>query len=239
MFSVDNKDSEVFEESNSDEPEETVQEEPAQETVQETVKASPSGHFQGLGEVDRVDTIPGHIPQGKDESIEGRYARVIFTIASKQNLLWHVYNDLEFLGELHRNVDFFKNSGLSVNNLKKLTESLQETGGLQDVTIKFLEVLCQNQRLTTIGTIVEKYHKFYASNREEKIRIISAYDLNASEKDEVLAALKHSNADKVFILDFEIDESIQGGLQMYTESRFMDMSLKSRIDKITGIVNKI
>lgn len=56
-----------------------------------------------------------------------------------------------------------------------------------------------------------------------------------------MAALKANpeNADKVFTIDYEVEASILGGLQMYTESEFMDMSLSSRLDRISAEVSKL
>ncbi len=50
----------------------------------------------------------------------------------------------------------------------------------------------------------------------------------------MLDALKANpkNQGKEFVLEFKVDASILGGLQMYTESEFMDMSLASRVDKL-------
>lgn len=47
-------------------------------------------------------------------------------------------------------------------------------------------------------------------NKEEKITIISAENLNQSEQDEVLSALKQNpqNAGKSFKLEFTVDASI-------------------------------
>ena len=77
-------------------------------------------------------------------------------------------------------------------------------------------------------------------NKEEKITIISSEILTSSEQDEVLSALKANpdNSGKEFKLEFTIDPSIKGGLQMYTETEFMDMSLASRLDKMKAEVNK-
>jgi F0F1-type ATP synthase delta subunit len=56
----------------------------------------------------------------------------------------------------------------------------------------------------------------------------------------VLAALKANpnNAGKEFKLEFQIDPSIKGGLQMYTETEFMDMSLASRLEKLKSEVTR-
>ena len=47
------------------------------------------------------------------------------------------------------------------------------------------------------------------------------------------------NEGKEFTVDYEIDESIMGGLQMYTESEFMDMSLASRVTRINQEIEKL
>jgi ATP synthase F1 delta subunit len=103
------------------------------------------------------------------------------------------------------------------------------------VTLRFIEVLAENKRLMFIKEIAEKYGKLYQQfNKEEKITVISAYALNADEEQQVLSALKAnpSNQGKEFVIEFKVDESILGGLQMYTESEFMDMSLSSRVDRL-------
>ena len=61
-----------------------------------------------------------------------------------------------------------------------------------------------------------------------------------AQKKDVVAALKQNptNAGKEFTVDYEVDETIKGGLQMYTETEFMDMSLQSRLDKMKAEVTK-
>ena len=56
-----------------------------------------------------------------------------------------------------------------------------------------------------------------------------------------MAALRANpdNAGKQFTIEYSVDETIMGGLQMYTESEFMDMSLSSRLTRISTEVNKL
>jgi len=94
--------------------------------------------------------------------------------------------------------------------------------------LRFIEVLAENKKIMFIREIAEKYSKLYQQfNKEEKITIISAYKLSSAEEGEVLQALKANpqNQGKEFVIEFKVDSSILGGLQMYTESEFMDMSL--------------
>jgi F-type H+-transporting ATPase subunit delta len=109
------------------------------------------------------------------------------------------------------------------------------------LTIKFLEILADNKRLSEVSQVADKYVKLYKTlNKEEKITIISAENLSSDEKAEVMAALKANpgNEGKEFTLDFTLDPTIKGGLQMYTETEFMDMSLASRLDKLKSEVSK-
>ena len=122
-----------------------------------------------------------------------------------------------------------------MGEIRKFNEGLQEMADFHPLTIKFLEILAEGKRLVYIKGIASRYLKLYAAvNKEEKITIISHQDLNDSEKAEVLAALQQNpqNAGKQFKLDFTVDDSIGGGLQMYTETEFMDMSLNSRLSNL-------
>ena len=71
--------------------------------------------------------------------------------------------------------------------------------------------------------------------------IISAKPLSEDQQNQILSALKANpqNEGKEFTVDYEIDESIMGGLQMYTESEFMDMSLASRVLRINQEIEKL
>ena len=83
------------------------------------------------------------------------------------------------------------------------------------MTIRFIEVLAENKRLVYIKEISDRYMKLYQQfNKEEKITIISAAKLDASQEGEVLSALKANpqNAGKEFVIEFKVDESIMGGL---------------------------
>ena len=102
--------------------------------------------------------------------------------------------------------------------------------------------MAENKRLVYISQIADRYSKLYQEfNKEEKVTIISAKELTESQKSEVLSALKANpqNQGKEFTVEYEIDETILGGLQMYTESEFMDMSLSSRMNRLTQDIGKL
>jgi F0F1-type ATP synthase delta subunit len=93
-----------------------------------------------------------------------------------------------------------------------------------------------------INEIAKKYCRSYLLlTKEEKISIISAQELTTQERAEVQKALESNpdNEGKIFIIDYSVNGNIIGGLQMYTENKFMDLSLSSRMDKLKEEVNKM
>lgn len=198
-----------------------------------------------VGTSNVVNSAPDNKPPISEDTIEGRYAGVLFTSASEQEALFAIYEDVLYLKGLYDNSEdfylFTQNAGVGTKEINLFNEALQSIASFHPLTIKFLEVLAENKRLSFIGSIAERYAKLYALlNKEEKITIISAQTLTSGEQDDVLAALKANptNEGKEFKLEFTIDPSIKGGLQMYTETEFMDMSLQSRLDKLRSEVNK-
>jgi len=199
-----------------------------------------------LGNVAKVESTADHKPPSEEDTIEGRYSGVLFTTASQNGHLYDVYEDLVFLSEVYANSETFQlftsNAGVGSVEIAKLNAALRETATFSDTTIKFLTILAENGRLNSINMIAKKYMRLYQQqNREEKITIISAAALTADQESAVVSAL-HANPEnqgKQFTIEYEVDELILGGLQMYTESEFMDMSLSSRLNRISQEVSKL
>lgn len=192
-----------------------------------------------------MNSAPGNKPPIAEDTIEGRYAGVLFSSASEQEALYAIYEDVVYLKGLYDHSEAFhlftQNAGVGNKEIAQFNDALQSVATFHPLTIKFLEVLAENKRLSFIGAIADRYQKLYQLlNKEEKITIISSEILTSDEQNEVLSALKANpqNSGKEFKLEFTIDSSIKGGLQMYTETEFMDMSLASRIEKLRGEVNK-
>ena len=82
----------------------------------------------------QIETIEGHAPPVRDDSIEGRYASVLFSTASQKNQLYKVYSDLEWLAALVEESKDFKNmtmnSGLSPKDFGPINDELKRVGDL-------------------------------------------------------------------------------------------------------------
>ena len=148
-----------------------------------------------VGDIKQVDSVPDNLALSKEDTIEGRYAGVLFTTASQNGHLYNVYEDMQYLKELYKHCENFRmfteNAGVGLKEVRQLNAALQETAPFSATTLKFIEVLAENKRLVFIREIAEKYAKLYAEvNKEEKVTIISAKELNSDQKSQILSALK-------------------------------------------------
>lgn len=215
------------------------------ETVKVTADSAASNEGQNV-KVLRIDSVPNNKPPFSEETVAGRYAQTLFMGASQAKELYHVYNDMLYLNQLYETSGAFKtftdNSGLNVSQLNSFSETVKECADFSKTTMSFLDLVARNKRYMYINEIAKKYIRAYHMlSKEEKITIISAIELNSGEKEKIKEALlaNPENEGKTFIIDYTVNPSIIGGLQMYSENKFMDLSLTSRLDKLKDEVNKL
>jgi len=108
-----------------------------------------------------VNSAPDNKPPMAEDTIEGRYAAVLFSTASEQESLFAVYEDVMYLKGLYDNSEAFylftQNAGVGIKEMTKFNEALQSVATFHPLTIKFLEILAENKRLSFIGSIAERY----------------------------------------------------------------------------------
>lgn len=165
------------------EDEEHTEPEPVPEPVVETPPA-PKADFSGatkaqeaekvdsslfsaftLGDVKKIDSTPDHKPPSLEDTIEGRYASVLFSTASQSEALYTIYEDMAYIKALYTNSESFRlftqNAGVGNREIQKFNQALSSVGDFHPLTIKFLEILAENKRLVFVKEIAEKYAKLY------------------------------------------------------------------------------
>jgi len=61
-----------------------------------------------VGDIKKIDSTPDHKAPSEEDTIEGRYAAVLFTTASQKGDLYNVYEDLKFLQGIYANSEQFR-----------------------------------------------------------------------------------------------------------------------------------
>ena len=106
--------------------------------------------------------------------------------------------------------------------------------------MKTLQLMNNNKRLNYLQEVTKTFEVHVKSlDKKETVRVVSAENLNDDEKGQVQSALQEMDKSKKYELTFDVDKSILGGLQLYFPAAFMELSLKSRIDKIRDEVSSI
>ena len=148
-----------------------------------------------IGNIKEIQSTPDHKPPSEEDTIAGRYSGVLFTTASQNGELFKVYEDIKYMQGLYQYSEQFRlfteNGGVGGKEVRLLNQALKETAPFAETTLSFLTVLAENKRLNFIDEIAEKYAKLYQEfNKEEKITIISASELSADQKSQVVSALQ-------------------------------------------------
>lgn len=81
-----------------------------------------SSYFE-IGDVPVVQSAPGHKSPIVEDTIEGRYAGVLFSSASQKEALYNVYEDMMYLAELYNASEHFRlfteNAGVGAKEIKQ------------------------------------------------------------------------------------------------------------------------
>lgn len=204
-----------------------------------------SKNFSTVQAVKEIKSVHNHKSPFSEDTVAGRYAQTCFITASKSEDLYNVFQDMSYLHEVYTQSEAFRtfsdNAGLNEKQINTYVAELGQCGNFCKSTYAFLDLLGKNKRFMYVNEVAKRYIRAYSLlSKEEKIKIISASELNEKQKSLVKEAL-HANPDntgKSFIIEYEVNPQILGGLQLYSENRFMDLSLNSRVDKLKEEVNK-
>jgi len=75
-----------------------------------------------------IQSTPDHKPPTAEDTIEGRYAGVLFTTASQNEALFTIYEDIVYIGELYDTSETFRlftqNGGVGRKEINKFNEAL-------------------------------------------------------------------------------------------------------------------
>lgn len=173
-----------------------------------------------------------------------RYAITLFKAAESAKQLNEVSVDMKYLSELYSASPDFKVLITDPTiNKAKLLDILADLGKKAEfcqTTNRMLDLMANNKRLNYLGEVFKIYDMHMKTlEKKETVKVVSAEALSEGEKKEVQGALQELDKTKKYELTFTVEPSILGGLQLYFPTAFMELSLKSRYDKIRDEVSNI
>jgi len=183
-----------------------------------------------------LTSVPNHKAPFNESTIGGRYAANLFVVASKQGILSQVGLELSQIktafDESIKIKKIIKNPIL-VKEQKELVNAFCSQVGAQDITKNFLMLLIENSRFSNIASIEESYTRMVKKfTKEEAVYVVSATELDAATKAEILDSIKEGLELEITSSDFSVNSSIMGGLQVHVGDRYIDLSLEQKYKKI-------
>ena len=180
-----------------------------------------------------------HAPPIKLFGIPARYANATYTAASKAGSLEKVETELlAFKAVMEKNAgfgDYLSNPTVSRDAKVSAIDKVFEGDKTQAVTKNLMMTMAANARLADAGKVADAYSELMQAKRGELDAVItSAVALTKAQEKKVTEALKAQAGGKAVSITTAVDPSILGGLTVQIGDKYMDLSVKSQIDKVTA-----
>lgn len=169
--------------------------------------------------------------------IEGRYAHALFSAASKKNCLDQVEKDLQQVKKLvNTDKNFSQFLSDPIQSRKQKKEIAQKAlKNVNSTTANLFATLADNNRLANTADIIAAFEQLMSSHRHEvPVTVTSASKLD----DKTLKTLKEAlqgfaKKGEQLNISTKIDDSIIGGLVVDIGDKHIDMSVATKVKKIS------
>jgi len=187
----------------------------------------------------RAMSDAAHRPVIDIHGIHARYANATYIAASKAGSLDTVEQELNAIAKSAATSPTFKgflDNPLIAREVKAAQiEALMKESKASPITVNLCSTLAGNAKLSDLPKVASTFSQLMKAKRGEvDATIISAYELTQAQSDKIAAAIKaNSEGAKEVVISSKIDPSIIGGIQVQIGDKFLDLSIKSRIEEIS------
>nr|BAE41073.1 unnamed protein product [Mus musculus] len=176
--------------------------------------------------------------------IEGRYATALYSAASKEKKLDQVEKELLRVGQL------LKDPKVSLAVLNPYIKRTVKVKSLNDITKRekfspltanLMNLLAENGRLGNTQGIISAFSTIMSVHRGEvPCTVTTASPLDDAVLSELKTVLKSFlSPNQILKLEIETDPSIMGGMIVRIGEKYVDMSAKSKIQKLSKAMREM
>ncbi|KAK3858232.1 hypothetical protein Pcinc_035561 [Petrolisthes cinctipes] len=176
--------------------------------------------------------------------VEGRYATALYSAAMKNKALDAVDKDVKEISGLLKTDpllnEFILNPLLSKDLKKEALDSVLSKKKASDLTKNLFGALAENGRLNLAGGVLNAFGTIMAAVKGEVVcEVTTAKPLDAAMKKDLEASLKaFTKTGETLLITMKVDPSIIGGMLISIGDRYVDMSLASKINRYTGLLQQ-
>ena len=177
------------------------------------------------------------INTGSDEVVQ-RYVKALNALSTEQNKSSKIKKDFSIISDLlEKNKEFKRiilSPVISPKKHQELLKSISKTLKIEKITENFLFILAFNKRLILLEKIIEIYNEVSSKDKNIiKIDVISPEKISEKDISSIEKKLK-SDVKKKIKINFVKDKKIISGFIVKLGSTMIDLSIKSKLDKIVN-----
>lgn len=116
--------------------------------------------------------------------------------------------------------------------LKKTAKAMK----LNAETLRCLEVVCQNHRISDLEEILEEYeHLYYQKKNIAEVEVETVKELSLTQDKKLKEVLK-KNFNRDVVVRYFLNSSLLGGLRVKCESKMFDDSLSAKLNYLENLM---
>ncbi|CAB3368982.1 Hypothetical predicted protein [Cloeon dipterum] len=175
--------------------------------------------------------------------LEGRYASALYSAASKEKKLEVVEKELVGLKNQMkadaRLQEFIKDPSMKRLVKKDILTKIAGVLKLSNLSTNLLTLLAENGRLKNLDTVISTFKTLMAAHRGEVVcEVTTAKALDEATKKELESALKgFLKSNQTLLLTTKVNPELLGGMIVSIGDKYVDMSIASKVKKMTEVIS--
>lgn len=165
-----------------------------------------------------------------------RYAKALMQLAKEKNSLDAVVLDIKMIHHLIEGSDDLRmllSSPLIKSDKKQSILSSLFSGKVNDLTLKFIQLVVDHNREASLAVIAEEFIAIYnEKNNIAKVSLTTATALDANSREMILKTIKEKYNFSEIQLDESVDSDLLGGMVMRIGDKQLDASIRGQLRKI-------
>lgn len=169
--------------------------------------------------------------------LAGRYAKSLIDLATENNQLEAVKNDMAFLQAVcnasHEFVSVLKSPIIHADKKKAVVDSIAK-GKVSELTMLFQNLLISKGRESALPEIADAFINQYNNIKGiHKVKLTTAFVASEELKNTVISKLKSEAGLKQVELELAINEELVGGFVLEYDNKLVDASILRDLKDIT------
>ncbi|MDP4188330.1 MAG: ATP synthase F1 subunit delta [Bacteroidota bacterium] len=165
-----------------------------------------------------------------------RYSKALFILSKEKNILDTISKDMLLIYKICNSVSEFMRmieSPIAKPSQKRKTLNAIFKSSINELTMKFLDLLVENKREAFIRDIARYFIDLYRSDKGIKAAVLTtASEIDSETRDKVSELIKRSFNTKEVELDTNVNKDLIGGFILKVDDRQFDASISNHLKEV-------